>query len=264
MADNEERRMLFDLRGRRKNVIRVIYAALAILMGGSLFVAVGPFNLAELVGTGSSGSADQIFDEQVERIEGRLAKDPNDEAQLLALTRARISAGNARSEIDPETGTAVATPQARADFDAALKAWERYLSQTDEPNPIAAQLVASTFFSLAESSSAGLTEIEENVATAAAAQRIAAEERPNPGSLSSLAIYEYFAGNFAAGDRAASRAAASVPAKAEAKQVEEQMTEFRQRAKQFQKQSRQFTRAQREAGAGAEALQNPLGGFGGQ
>ena len=44
MADGE-RRMLFDIRGRRKHVVRVVYAILAILMGASLFLVVGPVRL---------------------------------------------------------------------------------------------------------------------------------------------------------------------------------------------------------------------------
>ena len=254
--------MLFDIRGRRKNVIRVVYATLALLMGASLFVAVGPFNLAELVGGNGATGADRVFDEQAERIEGRLAEDPTDEAQLLALTRAKISAGNAKREVDPETGLGAATPEARQDFAAAQVAWNRYLKQAEEPNPAAAQLVAGTFFSLAETSTS-LDEIEANVVAAARAQQIAADARPSTSTLSSLAIYEYFAGNFAAGDRAAARAAADVP-KAEGKGVEKQLAGYRKRAKQFERQSEKFAKAQRESGAGLEALKNPLGGFGGQ
>lgn len=254
--------MLFDIRGRRKNVIRVVYATLALLMGASLFVAVGPFNLAELVGGNGATGADKVFDEQAERIEGRLAEDPTDEAQLLALTRAKISAGNAKREVDPETGLGAATPEARQDFAAAQVAWNRYLKHAEEPNPAAAQLVAGTFFSLAETSTS-LDEIEANVVAAARAQRIAAEARPNANTLSSLAIYEYFAGNFAAGDSAAARAAAEVPSKGEAKGVEKQLATYRKRAKQFERQSKKFAKAQRESGAGLEALKNPLG-FGGQ
>ena len=44
MADGE-RRMLFDIRGRRKNVVKVVYGILAVMMGASLFLVVGPVNL---------------------------------------------------------------------------------------------------------------------------------------------------------------------------------------------------------------------------
>ena len=72
MADGE-RRMVFDIRGRRKHVVRVVYAILALLMGASLFLVVGPFNIGNLVGNGSSTNASQILNEQAERIEAQAA-----------------------------------------------------------------------------------------------------------------------------------------------------------------------------------------------
>ena len=262
MADNGERRMLFDTRGRRKNVIRVVYGVLALLMGGSLFLTVGPFNIAEMFGNGGSGDATEIFHEQSERIEGRLAKDPTDEALLLSLTRVRIQAGNAQTEIDPQTGApGVPPPDALKDFDAAMEAWNRYLKQAgDDPNPAAAQLVAQTSFTLAERGST-FSEVEENLATAVKAQRIAAEQRPNAGSLSTLAIYEFFSGNFAAGDRATKQAVARTVSKAEAKNAEKQLAEYRKNAKQYVKQGEQIAKSQQNTGA--EQLQTPFEGFGG-
>ncbi len=262
MADSGERRMVFDTRGRRKNVIRVVYAILALLMGASLFLVVGPFSLGELFEGGGTSDAAEVLDEQAERIEGRLAKDPTDEALLLSLTRARIQAGNAQTEIDPQTGApGVPPPDALKDFDAAMEAWNRYLKQAgDDPNPAAAQLVAQTSFTLAERGSTSLSEIEENLATALKAQRIAAEQRPNAGSLSTLAIYEFFSGNFAAGDRAAKQAVARTVSKPEAKGAEKQLAEFRKNAKKYVKQAEQAAKSQQSTGA--EQLQNPLSGFG--
>ena len=47
--------MLFDLRGgRRGQVVKVVYALLAVLMGLSLFLVIGGFNLAELFNGGTS------------------------------------------------------------------------------------------------------------------------------------------------------------------------------------------------------------------
>ncbi|MGZ4384551.1 MAG: hypothetical protein ACXVY3_08125, partial [Gaiellaceae bacterium] len=85
MAQGGERRLVFDVRGRRKHVVRVVYAILAILMGGSLFLVVGPVNLTELIHSGGSTSPNKALDEQAERIEKRLAKEPKDEGLLLAL-----------------------------------------------------------------------------------------------------------------------------------------------------------------------------------
>jgi tetratricopeptide (TPR) repeat protein len=262
MAKGGERRLLFDTRGRRKHVIRVVYAILAILMGASLFLVVGPVNIGSLLGTqSSSSSAAQVFDEQAERIERRLAKDPTDEALLLALARARINGGNAQIEVNEGTETATVPASAREDFEAALGAWNRYLKQAgDEPNAVAAQLVASSFFRLAESSTS-LREAVADISKATEAQKIAAEQRPNLGSLSTLAIYQYFNGEFAAGDKTTKQAAAKAPSKAETKTVENQLAEFRKRGKQLEKQKKQLAKVEKETSK--EQLTNPFGGFGG-
>jgi hypothetical protein len=262
MASSGERRMLFDTRGRRRHVIRVVYAILALLMGASLFLVVGPFNLANLIGNSSStSSAAKVLHEQAQRIERRLARDPRNEQLLLSLTRARINAGNAEVEQPSETAAPIVTPEAKRDFEAATEAWSRYLKQAgSEASATGAQLVASTYFRLAEGSTT-VGEAAEDVARAAAAQRIAAQRSPSLGTLSTLAIYEYFAGEFAAGDEATKRAAAKSGSKTEAKNVERQLAEYRRRGKQFAKQKKEAKK--QEARAGKESLESGFSGLGG-
>ncbi|HWJ42348.1 MAG TPA: hypothetical protein VNR67_02845, partial [Solirubrobacterales bacterium] len=78
MAGKNEHRMLFDLRGgRRGKIVKVVYATLAVLMGLSLFLVVGGFNLSELfTDNGSSGDASKSYEEQAERVEAKLVKNP--------------------------------------------------------------------------------------------------------------------------------------------------------------------------------------------
>jgi hypothetical protein len=253
--------MLFDLRGRRRHVIRVVYGLLAFLMGASLLLVIGPFSIGELVGGGGTTSSSEVFDEQAERIERRLASDPKDEALLLSLTRARINAGNAAVPVDPETGAQTAPgPEAQEDFARGLEAWNRYLKQAGEKaSPSLAQVVAITAFGLAERGSTTYDELESNVHTAATAQRIVAEQRPNVGSLTSLAIYEYFDGNFAAGDEAVEQATAKA-SNSEAKNIKRQLAEYRKNAEKFVKQKKAAAKAER--GKAKEAIENPLGGLG--
>lgn len=253
--------MLFDTRGKRRHVIRVVYAILALLMGGSLFLVVGPFNLAELIGSNSSsGSAATALHEQSERIERRLATDPTDEALLLSLTRSRIAAGNAQIEAVSAGEVPTISPESYQDFEAAKVAWNRYLKQAGEDaSPSGALLVAGTFFRLAESGSRSIAEIQSNLDAAVEAQRIAAEQQPTLGSLSSLAIYEYFAGNQAAGDEAAKQATAKSPSKSEAQRTESQLAQYRKRAARFNKQLKKATALEQKTGK--EELQNPFGGL---
>jgi hypothetical protein len=262
MASSGERRLVFDTRGKRKHVVRVVYAILALLMGGSLFLVVGPVNIGALLGNSTStNNASKVFHEQVERIEGRLAHDPTDEQLLLALTRAHINAGNSQIEPVAETEVPTVTVEAKEDFEAGLEAWNRYLKQTEDPSPTAAQLVAGTFFRLAEAGSTTLSEVETNVTTAAKAQAIAAEQQPSLGSLSTLAIYQYFSGDFAAGDKSAKQAEATANTKAEVEGIEKQLVEYRKRAEEFQKGVKQASKQEQQAGK--ESLQNPFGGLGG-
>jgi hypothetical protein len=258
----EERRMLFDIRGRRKkNVIRVVYACLALLMGASLFVAVGPFNLAEFFGNGSTTSAAQISEEQAERIEKRLARNPQDEQLLLSLIRTRIGVGRALAEENPTTGSPELTPESIEQYEAAQGAWFRYVKQAgDEANPTTAALVASTFFNVAEHGES-LGDIEEAISNATKAQKVAAEASPNLNTLSTLAIFQYFNGEFAAGDKTAAKVADESASKSQAKTVEKQMASYRKRAKGWQKQRKKL--AKEASKTGKEKLENPLGGLSG-
>jgi hypothetical protein len=259
LAESGERRLVFDTRGRRKHVVRVVYAILALLMGASLFLVVGPFNISNLIGNGGTTSAGAILNEQAERTEKKLARDPKNEALLLSLTRTRIAAGNAQTETNPTTGAIGVTPEGRAELNRAVEVWSLYRKQADSPSPSAALLVAGAYFNLAESS-ASLEEAEANVEGAATAQRIATAAQPNLGNLSKLAIYEYYSGDFAAGDAATKKAASVAGGKTEAKEAKKQLAEFRKRGVAFQKQKKEVAKIER--GKGKEALQNPFGGLG--
>jgi chaperonin cofactor prefoldin len=255
-----ERRLVFDTRGRRKHVVRVVYAILALLMGASLFLVVGPFSIGNLLGTNSTTSGVTILNEQAERTEAKLVKNPKDEALLLSLARTRIAAGKSATEVDPETGTTVYTVEGREEFNRAAAAWTRYLKQAKEPNPSTALLMSSTYFNLAETSGS-LEEATANVKRAATTQRIAAAAQPTVNSLTTLAIYEYFSGDFAAGDKATKKAEALAPTKSEAKEISKQMAEYSKRGQAFQKQKKEV--AKQEGSQRKEALENPLGGLSG-
>lgn len=263
MAESGERRMVFDIRGRRKHVVRVVYAILALLMGASLFLVVGPVNLGGLFGNSSSTSnAASLFEEQAAATERKLRKSPDDPALLLSLTRIRISAANALTEVDPTTGQPTTTPEARDQLEKAGDAWARYLKQAgNNPSPSAAQLSAGALFRLAESSTTG-AEAEVNVKAAAQAQQIFADAQPSLGAVSTLAIYKYFAFDFAGGDKEGKRAQSLATSKSQKKEVEKQLAEVRKRAQAFQKQVKAAAKATK--GSGKEALENPLGGLGGQ
>src|SRR6201992_1013051 len=93
---NNEHRMVFDIRGRRRHVVKAVYAILAVLMAASLFLVTGAINLNSIFGTSSSGeTAAQVAEGQAAAIEQRIKKEPAKEEALLGnLTRARITVAN--------------------------------------------------------------------------------------------------------------------------------------------------------------------------
>jgi hypothetical protein len=262
MADGE-RRMLFDIRGRRKHVVKVVYGILAVMMGASLFLVVGPVNIGELLGNSSQTEVNtEIFDEQIERTEERLRQDPKNEDILISLTRARINAGRGSSEQDPTTGEATVTAKARVHYEKAGEAWQRYLKVVKgEPNPAVASLVAGSEFVLAQNSKS-YAEAIEYLHSAAAAQRLAATGRPSTGSWATYAAFAYLAGDKAAGAKAGEEAKKLASTKTEKKSIEKQLVAYQKQSKEIQKAKKQAEKA--EKGKGKEQLENPLGGLGGE
>jgi hypothetical protein len=259
-ADGGERRMVFDIRGRRKHVVKFVYAILALLMGASLFLVVGPVNIGSILGTSSSESASGQLEEQAEQVEHRLKKNPNDPQQLLNLTRARISAGNSLVAVNPETGQPAPTVESQAQLQKASDAWSKYLKQTDEPSSGGAQLVAPALFSLAQTSRTG-AEAEANLHAAAGAQQIVADNRPSLGSLSTLAIYRYYSFDYAAAAKVRKEAVKYAQTKFERENLGNELDEIAKRSHEFQKQIAEFNKASK--GQGKESLENPLGGLSG-
>lgn len=258
--------MLFDLRGKRRNVVKVVYATLAVLMGLSLFLVIGGFNIAELFqSNNTSGEAAEQFEEQAQRIEAKLEKTPEDPDLLVALTRAQINTGNSLVAIE-DNGQQALTPEAVQEYQLAYDTWNKYLKATDEPSVGLALLMAPTMLRVAEVSRS-LTEARRNVTAAADAQKIVAEQRPNISAFSTLAYYTYFTGDFAAAEAAEEKAKGFAKGKTEVEAVEKQLGEVRQRAKQFDKEikaAEQQAKAGGGGGGGApeplEEGQNPLGG----
>ena len=256
--------MLFDLRGRRKRFIQVIYAMLALLMGGGLIffgigsdVSGGLFNAFD----DNTNQAGQSFSEDADKIEEKLVTDPQNENLMVALVRARYSAGNNLSEIDPATGAPILTPEAAQEYEKAADAWDRYLKVASEPSPNLATLAANTFYSLA----GGATSVPEQAAnfeSAAEAQRIVAAARPSAGTYSNLAFYSYAALDFKAGDKAAKQAVEAAPNKGQAKAIQKQLASIRKQAKAFEKRQQAAEQAQGSGGQSG-ALDNPFGGLGG-
>jgi tetratricopeptide (TPR) repeat protein len=252
--------VLFDLRGKRKRVVQVSYVLLAALfllgfvgfgIGGGGNSAGGIFDAIGLGGGSSGGSLSGQYDDQIDNANEQLAKNPNDTAALLKLSKYEFYKAKYGITTDPNTGVPSVSEDAHTELGNSVDAWEKYLKvNKGKPNPaIAAQIVQAYYF-LGDAQGA------------AQAQRIVAEDQPSSGTYGQLAAYLYFTGDISGGDQAASKAEAEAP-KSQRSQVKQQLEQIRQQAVKAKKQQ---AKAQKKAPSpttpGASPLQSPLGGTG--
>lgn len=197
--------MLFDLQGRgRRNVVRIIYLWLAILMGGGL-VLFG-------IGTGvEGGGLLDIFDSggsdtsaQVSRAETRanraVREDPQDPQAWAELTRARYQTAGLGENYDSATNTF--TDSGREKLASAAVAWQRYLTlDPRKPDAALARLMATAY------SEVGLNRPAE----AATAMEVVTEQQPSAAAYGALAQFSYLADQSRKGDLAAAKAVELAP-----------------------------------------------------
>jgi hypothetical protein len=251
--------MVFDIRGKRRHVVKFVYAILALLMGASLFLVVGPVNIGSLLGTSNTvSSATKQFEEQSAKLEHKLKKDPQNPELQLALTRAQINAGNSLVSTNSETGAIEYTPEALLQLEKASESWSRYLKATDEPAAGSAQLMSQALFTLAQNSRSG-PEAEANVRAAAQAQQIVAEGRPSLGSLSTLAIYQLYSFDFKGAEKTQKEASKFANTKFERENLGNELESINKRAREFQKQLAEIEKEAKKAQAkGEPSIANPL------
>ncbi|MBK5232181.1 MAG: hypothetical protein JJE13_04265 [Thermoleophilia bacterium] len=270
MADEPENRMLFDLRGKRKRVIQVIYVMLAIIMGASLVViglpgGVNPFSSGS--GVVSQDQADLSID-RAEKIQKKLATDPNNTHAQEELIRARIAAGNSLIEIDPDTQAQTITDGASTQYDLAAQTWEKYLKSTkQQPEQSVAQVIANTLFTLSQDST--VAQFQTNISDAAEAQSYvakdveAAAKKNGPSAaptLATLATYQFYAQQTAEAKATGRRALAATPDKAEQKQIQAQLDSVEKDAARIGK---ILVQAKKQAKKdGGKSLEEPAGSLG--
>ncbi len=251
--------MVFDIRGRRKNVVKVVYAILALLMGLSLFLLAGSGGIGSIFNSGGSANPASQFEDQAARIERKLRKSPEDPALLLGLTRTQINTGNALAEVNPETGQVAYTPESRQQLEAASETWSKYLKVADEPNPGAAQLTAQAFFGLAQVART-FAEADANLRAAVKAQQIVAEAQPSLGSLSTLAIYRLYIFDYKGAAQARKEAIPYANTKFERENLGNELDQIEKRAQEFQKLRQTTEKEAKEARKNGEpGIPSPLG-----
>jgi tetratricopeptide (TPR) repeat protein len=245
--------MLFDLSSpKRKNVVRVVYGAPAVLFaGGFIFFGIGSESGAGglfdgLFGDGGGGSTAEQFEQQVEDAEEKLDSNPEDQRALQQLAYYRAQSGISQLEQDESTGLPVVNEDARGELEAAIEAWNRYLD-TDPQRPDLATanqiLQAYVLFNDAEG--------------AADTQEIVAESTPSSGAYANLANYRYADFDFKAGDAAAERSLEEAKP-GERKSLERQLDQLRET---WVKQEKKLEKQGGSEDGAETGLNSPFGGL---
>ncbi len=261
MAQNEHR-MVFDIRGRRRHVVKFVYAILAILMAASLFLVTGAININSIFGGNSGGeSAAASFEKQAERIEAKLAKTPGDEDLLANLTRTRVNTANSMITAGVESPDEI--EEVKQQLALASQGWSQYVKAASEPSAGLAVQVSPALFQLAEVSSTS-AEALENLKAASEAEEVVAHSRNDLNSWSTLAFYRLFSQDFKGAEEAKEKAAKLANTKFERENFENKYEEVEKSSKEFGKRLKveEASKAGNKS-AGKESLENPIQGLGG-
>jgi hypothetical protein len=255
--------MLFDLQGKRKRFVQVIYAGLAILIGGGLvFFGIGGAGGGGLfdaigIGDGSSQSSSN-YDDQIDKANETLQGNPKDERALLALARYQFLKGQEQRDV-ADDGSYQLTEGTISAYEDAADAWDRYLAtKPKKPNDDVAGLMVQVYPILYSVDTAQQEKILDNLVQAA---QIVADARPALGTYQDLATYAFYAQNEQVAKAAAKKAIAEAPDATTRKQVEQALKQAQAQAKLAAKQQKQQALAAGQQGTGA--LPDPTAALGG-
>ncbi len=198
--------MLFDLQSRgRRNVVKIIYLWLAILMGGGLVLfgigtGTGGGGLFDVFSGGGSSTSSQVSSAE-KKADRAVRLHPQDPQAWADLARARYQTAGLGENYDQATNTF--TTSGREKLAAVATAWQRYLRlDPNHPDATLARLMATAY-----------SEVGLNApAQAAQAMEIVTEQQPSAAAYATLAQYAYLADQTRKGDLAAAKAVQLAPA----------------------------------------------------
>lgn len=251
--------MLFDLRGKRRRLVQVSFAMLALLflvgfLGFGIGVGGGPGGIFDALGISNSsntGSSTAAIQDQVDSANTKLAKNPNDTQALLKLADNEYLLAKTGIETDPNTGQPTSiSNDAHTALGKSADAWNKYLKvNKGKPDVTTAFNMVNVYQLLGDID--GLIQ----------AQKIIAAAQPSAQSYGQLALFQYLSGDLSGGD-ATSKKALSEASKAQRKTLQSQLDQARKQGEKIKKQQQ---KAQKKGGGtattpGSNPLENPFGG----
>ena len=223
--------MLFDLKGKRKRLVQVVYVGLAILFGGGLVLfGVGGNVSGGLIdafrGGNGGGSTTSAFDDVVNRANARAARNPDSPAVWAAVIRAQFNLASSPAGSDASTGAL--TERGQQAVVEVSQAWKRYERlKPKKVDPSAAAFAALAYGAL------------QDYPKAVRTQRLSVEARPSANGYFQLADFAYRADQVEKGDAAAKEAVQRSPS--------DQRNTVRSLIKDLKKQGKQIAKAVAEA-----------------
>jgi tetratricopeptide (TPR) repeat protein len=229
--------VLFDLKGKRKRLVQVVYVILAILFGGGLVLfGVGGNVSGGLIDAfrGDGGGTDNsAFTDVVERAERQAARNPDEPASWEAVIRAQFNLASSPAGSDAETGQL--TDRGQQAVIEVTQAWKRYERlKPDEIDPSAASFAALAFGAL------------QDYDTAVEIQEKALEAQPSPNGYFQLADFAFRADQVEKGNEAAREAVRRSPSD-QRNTVRSLISDLRKQGRQIARAVEQAEKAQREA-----------------
>lgn len=197
--------MLFDLRGRRRRAVQVVYASLAALMAIGLVgagigsdVSGGIFDIFTNDDGADLSDANKTVQKRIDKANDKLKVNPRDQAAMIELVRGHYSL--ATSDTDPNDGSF--GDDGKKELEKGSAAWKRYLATKPEKvDPALASLMINTYSDL------GLNQPENAVIAA----ELIAEERNDSSAYIQLVQFATQAGQERKADLAAEKALELAP-----------------------------------------------------
>ena len=212
--------MLFDLQGKRRRLVQVVYLTLAVLMGGGLvFFGIGGDVSGGLFDafserSGNTGSGNEIVEERVQKNEDKLKANPRSEALRKALTRDYFQLASGQVT-DSQTGY---PNEAKDELRKSAANWQAYLAlEPDKPDTSLARLVLQVY------DPAALNKPKD----AMEAARLIAENEEDSNAYLNLVQYAALAGDTRVAGLAGQKAVDLAP-KGQRKDVKKQVAQLKQ------------------------------------
>jgi hypothetical protein len=197
--------MLFDLRGKRRRAVQVVYASLAALMAIGLVgagvgsdVSGGIFDIFTNDDGGDLGDANKTVQKRIDKANDKLKVNARDPAALIEVIRGHYSL--ATSDTNSEDGSF--GDDGKKELEKASDAWARYLdTKPEKVDPALASLMINAYGEL------GLNQPEKAVIAA----ELIADQRNDASAYIQLVQFATQAGQTRKADLAAKKALELAP-----------------------------------------------------